>query len=167
MKITAWQRTLLALGMALGSSLAGAQLAADDPDWQESAVPVPPSFEVQRLVPFDVSINSSLKWGFDPETMKITGDGIVRYVVVAQSPSGVINALYVAVRCAKAEWKTYARFHQDSGWTLAADPQWLSLRNQPSPHALRLAQQGLCIGGASAQTVRDIVRNVKQSSPVN
>jgi CNP1-like family len=166
-KFAAWRCTLQVLGLALYSGLACAQLAADDPDWKESAVPAPPSFDMQRLVPFDVSINSPLKWGFDPETMTITGDGIVRYVVVAQSPSGVLSAMYEAVRCATGEWKTYARFHKDSGWTVAADPQWLSLRGQPSRHALRLAQQGLCIAGSSAQTVRDIVRNVKQQSPTN
>lgn len=168
---TAWQRALLtltvAIGLALHGSLASAQSAADDPDWKESAVPPPPSFDVQRLVPFDVSINSPLKWGFDPETMKITGDGIVRYVVVAQSPSGAQSAMYEAVRCATGEWKTYARFHKDSGWTVATDPQWLSLRKQPSPHAQRLAQQGLCIGGSAAQTVRDIVRNMKLPNPNN
>jgi hypothetical protein len=148
----------------LCSSLALAQSPADDPDWKESDTPKPPTFDIRRLVPFDVSLQSALKWGFDPDTMMITGDGIVRYVVVAQSPSGVTNAMYEAVRCATSEWKTYARFNKDSGWSSASDPQWLPLRNQPSVHALRLAQQGMCNGGAPAQTVRDVVRSVTQQS---
>jgi hypothetical protein len=147
------------------ASAALAQLAAEDPDWKESDAPAPPAFDLKRLVPFDGTIQSSMKWGFDPDTMKITGDGIVRYVVVAQSPGGATNAMYEAVRCATAEWKTYARFHKDSGWSKANDPQWLPLRNQPSPHALRLAQQGLCNGRAPAQTVRDVVQSVKNQSP--
>jgi hypothetical protein len=156
-----------ALGLALCSSMAHAQLAADDPDWKESEAPTPPSFDIKRLVPFEVSTASSMKWGFDPDTMKITPDGIVRYVVVAQSPSGVVNAMYEAVRCTTAEWKTYARFNKDSGWSVAADPQWRPLRGyQPSNHALRLAQQGMCTGGAPAQSVRQVVRSVQQS-PVN
>jgi CNP1-like family len=147
------------------ASAALAQLAAEDPDWKESDTPAPPTFDIKRLVPFEVSIQSTLKWGFDPDTMKITGDGLVRYVVVAQSPAGATNAMYEAVRCATAEWKTYARYNKDSGWSSANDPQWLPLRNQPSQHALKLAQQGLCNGRAPAQTVRDVVRSVKDQSP--
>lgn len=148
-----------------GAGAALAQLAAEDPDWKESDTPAPPTFDIQRLVPFEVSIQSALKWGFDPNTVKITGDGIVRYVVVAQSPAGATNAMYEAVRCTTAEWKTYARFNKDSGWSQASDPQWLPLRNQPSQHALKLAQQGLCNGRAPAQTVRDVVRSVKDQNP--
>ncbi len=156
-----------ALGLAVYSGMALAQLAADDPDWKESGAPPPPTFDLKRLVPFEVSTSSPMKWGFDPETMKITADGIVRYVVVAQSPSGVVNAMYEAVRCTTAEWKTYARFNKDSGWSMAADPQWRPLRGyQPSNHALRLAHQGMCTGGAPAQSVRQVVRSVQQS-PVN
>jgi CNP1-like family len=163
--LVGWRGALVALASVFCAGAALAQLAAEDPDWKESDTPTPPSFDMQRLVPFDVSVRSTLKWGFDPDTMKITGDGIVRYVVVAQSPGGATNAMYEAVRCATAEWKTYARFHKDSGWSQASDPQWLSLRNQPSQHALRLAEQGLCNGRAPAQTVRDVVQSVKNQSP--
>ncbi len=152
--------TILCTGLAMGAS-AWAQSAADDPDWKESDAPPPPSFDVKLLVPFDVSVNSVLKWGFDPATMNITQDGIVRYVVVAQSPSGVLNAMYEGVRCTTIEWKTYARFHKDSGWTAATDVEWKPLFGQPSKHALRLAQQGMCTGNAPALTVNEVVRSVK------
>lgn len=167
--LTLWRQrcTVLALASLFCASAAVAQIAADDPDWKESDTPAPPTFDLRRLVPFDVSVQSALKWGFDPETMTITGDGLVRYVVVAQSPNGVTNAMYEAVRCVTNEWKTYARFHKDSGWSKASDPQWLPLRNQPSVHALRLAQQGLCNGRAPAQSVRDVVYRVKHQTPIN
>jgi CNP1-like family len=160
-----WRCVFCALTGLLGCAAALAQLPADDPDWKESDTPTPPTFDIKRLVPFDVSVQSALKWGFDPDSMTITGDGIVRYVVVAQSPGGATNAMYEAVRCATSEWKTYARFNKETGWSKASDPQWLPLRNQPSPHALKLAQQGLCNGRAPAQTVRDVVRSVTQQSP--
>lgn len=153
----------LASFFCVGTALA--QLAADDPDWKESDAPTPPAFDLQRLVPFDVSVQSTLKWGFDASSMKITGDGIVRYVVVAQSPSGATNVMYEGVRCATNEWKTYARFNKGTGWSSADDPQWRPLRGQLSLHALMLAQQGLCNGRAPAQTVRDVVRSVTQQNP--
>jgi hypothetical protein len=152
---------LAAASLAL-SSFATAQLAPVDPDWKEQDAPPPPGFELKRLVPFDVSPNSSLKWGFDPETMKIGADSIVRYVVVAQSPSGTVNAMYEAVRCSTGEIKVYARYNKDSGWAIAKDPQWNPMRSQVSTHALRLANQGMCTGAAPASTVREVVKSVSR-----
>jgi CNP1-like family len=156
------RRWVSAAALALCCTGTWGQFAASDPNWQESAAPAAPAFDLQRLVPFDVSLQSELKWGFDPETMHITGDGIVRYVVVAQSPSGVVNAMYEAMRCATGEWKTYARHHQDSGWTPVAQPQWRNIRSLPKHHAMRLAQQGMCTGAAPASSVREVVRSVRQ-----
>jgi hypothetical protein len=148
--------------MAACSTLAMAQLAATNPDWKEDNAPPVPTFEIKRLVPFEVSANSPLQWGFDPQTMAIGQDDIVRYVVVAQSPSGVVNAMYEAIRCGTGEWKTYARYNQDSGWTNASEPKWQPLRSGPSPHAARLASQGVCTGKAAASSVRQIVQSVRQ-----
>jgi hypothetical protein len=143
-----------------------AQLITADPDWKEIDAAPPPTFELRRLVSFEVSTSSNLQWGIDPETVVIANDGTVRYVVVAQSPSGVINAMYEVIRCNTAEWKTYARFNKDSGWSKIADAQWQSLAfSNPSRYALRLAQQGVCTGAAATQTVRDIVRYLKQGGP--
>jgi CNP1-like family len=114
------------------STLATAQLAVTDPDWKEDSAPTVPAFEIKR------------------------------YVVVAQSPSGVVNAMYEAIRCGTGEWKTYARYNQDSGWTNASEPKWQPLRGGPSPHAARLASQGVCTGNAAAGSVREIVQNVRQ-----
>lgn len=140
-----------------------AQLAAADPDWAESDAPPPPLFDLKRLVPFDVSPLSQMKWGFDPQATTITGDGIVRYVVVAQSPSGVVNAMYEGIRCATGDWKTYARWNKDGAWNITSSPQWKSMYSfQPALHALRLAHQGICNGNAPPQTVRDAVRSVRQ-----
>jgi hypothetical protein len=143
-----------------------AQFIAADPDWKEIDAAPPPAFELRRLVPFEVAISTNLQWGIDPDTVIIANDGTVRYVVVAQSPSGVINAMYEVIRCNTAEWKTYARFNKDSGWSKVVDPQWQSLvASNPSRYALRLAQQGVCNGAAATQTVRDMVRYLKQGGP--
>jgi hypothetical protein len=157
-----WLRASVVCAAALCSALASAQLAATNPDWKEADAPAAPAFDVKRLVPFEVSSSSPLQWGFDPQTMTIAQDGIVRYVVVAQSPSGVMNAMFEAIRCTTGEWKTYARFNQSSGWSTAPDPQWQSLRGGPSPHAARLASQGACTGNVAAQSVQEIVQSVRQ-----
>ena len=138
---------------------ARAQLAGDHPDWKEQQVPAPPTFDLARLIPFEVNINAALRYGLDPQTVSIGDDGVVRYVVVAQSSTGVVTALYEGVRCAGAQVKTYARHNPSSGWVTASTQEWkLLFDNAPSRHALRLARQGLCDGATAPKDVASIVR---------
>lgn len=142
-----------------------AQIVTIDPDWKETEAGPPPSFELRRLVPFEVFVGSSLQWGIDPDTIVVAPDGTVRYVVVAQSSTGTVNAMYEAIRCNTAELKTYARHNKDSGWKPVTDAQWQSLNSTTSRHALRLAQQGVCVGAATAQTPRDVISYIRRGGP--
>lgn len=154
-------RCCAAIMVASYAAIAASQLTPADPDWKEAEAPPPPAFDISRLVPFDVSVNSTMKWGFDPQAMTIGKDSIVRYVVVAQSPSGVMNAMYEAIHCAKGEWKTYARYNKDTGWSNVVQPQWQPFAGS---HAHRLARQGVCTGAAPAQSVREVVQTARQTS---
>jgi CNP1-like family len=144
---------------------ASAQWVTADPDWKETEAGPPPVFELRRLVPFEVSVSSTLKWGIDPDTVVVAADGTVRYVVVAQSSTGTVNAMYEAIRCNTAEFKTYARYNKDSGWKPVTDAQWQALGNTPSRYALRLAQQGVCVGAATAQTPREVIDYIRRGGP--
>jgi CNP1-like family len=152
-----------------------AQLLATDPDWKESEAPPPPALNLKGLVPFEVSTVSNLTWGLDPTGITIVGDGLVRYVVVARSASGVFNALYEVINCSKGELKTYARMvgkEADADikdvkkWVAVQDPQWKSMYDVPSKHALALAKQGVCTGNTAAQTVSEIVTALKRTTIV-
>jgi hypothetical protein len=74
-----------------------AQLLATDPDWKESEAPAPPALNLKSLLPFEVSMVSNLTWALDPTAVTVVGDGLVRYVAVARSQSGVFNALYEVI----------------------------------------------------------------------
>lgn len=115
---------------------------------------------------FDVSINSSLAYGVDPSTIQISpSDGLVRYVVVAQSKSGARNVLYEALRCSTGEYKTYARYSPDGKWSPMSDPQWKSMfGNMPSRHPLRLARAGGCENAAPASSVASMINRMKTPS---
>jgi hypothetical protein len=156
------KRLLSATLLMACSSLAVAQFIADDPDWKESDVPPPPAFDLKRLVQVDIFARSELKWGVDPNTIVITKDGVVRYVVVAQSPSGVINAMYEGIRCNKAEFRSYARHNPDSGWVILTGSDWKALRSAASTgHPSALARQGMCDGAAPPTNVREAVRRLR------
>ena len=164
----------LVFGLLFGlSTTVWAQFAAEDPDWKESDAPPPPSFDVGKLVQFEVSSTSSLVYGVDPASIRISQrDGLVRYVVVARSSSGVFNALYEVINCSKGEMKTYARIvgkesdTETKKWVAVQDPQWKSMYDIPSKHALVLAKQGVCTGNTAAQTVSEIVTSLKKTTIV-
>lgn len=146
---------------------AAAQFIADDPDWKEIDLPAPPAFDLKRLVQVDISVQSQLKWGVDPATVKIGSDGVVRYVVVAQSGTGVVNAMYEGIRCNKAEFRRYARHNADSGWVKATSSDWTPLRQSgASRHPESLAKQGMCDGAAPPSSVDQAMRNLKAGTSI-
>lgn len=142
---------------------AWAQPTLDNPDWAESEVPPPPAFDVNKLIPVDVSSNASLIYGIDPATIHIsTSDGLVRYVMVASSATGARNVMYEGIRCSTGEFKTYARYSPNGHWNPVANPQWRSMfDNMPSKHALRLAQAGICDGRTPTPSVNAMIARLK------
>ncbi|MDB5885618.1 MAG: hypothetical protein JWR74_1789 [Polaromonas sp.] len=158
---------LLACAMLLSfSSLLWAQLGVEGDEWKESEVPPPPAFDVGKLVTFDVSPNSPMVYGVDPASISITHtDSLVRYVMVATSPSGVRNIMYEAIRCSTGEFKTYARYAPEGRWNMAGNPEWRSMfGNLPSRHALRFAQAGACDNAAVPTSVKDMVSRLKNQN---
>ena len=159
--------TKLAKAFVLLTFLAGgaawAQLTPDDPDWKETEVPPPPAFDVGKLVTFDVSNTSSLVYGVDPSTIRISiADSIVRYVMVATSASGARNVMYEGIRCATGEFKTYARYSPDGRWSMVSNPEWRPMAaNMPSKHALRFARAGACDSAVPAPSVGVMVTRLK------
>lgn len=154
-------RALLLAVCAAAAFCAQAQFSDLDPDWKENQAPTPPAFSADRLIEIDVAKFSNLRFGIDPHTISLTPDGVVRYVVVANSNTGARNALYEGIRCVTGEVKVYAR-HTGQDWNLAAEPKWRALQDplQPSRHSLSLARNGLCLGaspnGSTQQMVRDL-----------
>ena len=132
-------------------------------EWKEEEVPAPPTFDVRRLVPLEMPRYMSLRFGVDPKTMSVTGDGVVRYVVVAhREGSDTVNAFYEGVRCATDEYKTYARY-SGGQWNTVAAPEWKRIDDRNSVYTYQLAKQSLCAGGrAPRTTVEDMIRELKQ-----
>lgn len=140
-----------------------AQILQGDAQWVESEVPDPPAFNVSKLVTFDVPTSPGLVYGVDPAAIQISHkDGVVRYVIVATSPSGARNVMYEGLRCATGEFKTYARYSPDGQWRPATGSEWRTVfGSMPSKHALRFARAGACDGAAAATTVDIVVSRLK------
>ena len=150
----------LALGMACNSL---AQGFFEEKIWKESEVPPPPPVDFTKLVAFNMASGLALTYGVDPATVKISkNDGLVRYVMVATSPSGARNVMYEAIRCSTAEFKTYARYSSDGQWRAVENPEWRSmLNNMQSKHALQFARAGACDAATPVSSVRELVDKLK------
>ena len=155
--------SLSAVAVAAAERLYQNTNVPDEVEWNETEVPPPPAFDVNKLVSFEVAANSTLSYGIDPATLQISPkDGLIRYVMVASSPTGARTVLYEGIRCATGEFKTYARYAADDKWIAATDPQWKSMyQNAPSKHPLRLAQAGACDNAAAAQSAASVVSRLK------
>jgi hypothetical protein len=150
---------VLAAAGALASACALAA-QSEDPDWKELPS-APPPLVSSGLIDIEVP-RSSLRFGVDPASVRIGSDGIVRYVVVARSSSGTVNALYEGVRCETGEMRVYARHNADTGW-VPAKGDWVRMQNVPnSRHTLAIAQSGLCSGRAPNSSVERIVRDLRR-----
>ena len=158
---------LRAMLLWLAACNVSAQLIDQDPDWKEVEIPAPPAFRVDRLVQLEMPRHISLKVGFDPDTLRVTNDGIVRYVMVATATSGSSYASYEGIRCLTGEVKVYARHGAAGQWIPVKDPQWKPLNdNQPSPHAMALARQGACNSRAPASQVpAEIIKEFTRRAP--
>ncbi|WP_296921567.1 CNP1-like family protein [Polaromonas sp.] len=144
------------------SATAWAQRDVDLLDWKEEAVPPPPAFDTGKLLTFDVLQASSLVFGVDPATLRISKDGVLSYVMVATSASGARNVLYEGIRCVTGEVKTHARYSPSGSWTPVTLPEWRSMfDNMPSKHALAFARAGACDNSAQASSVDEVVRRLK------
>lgn len=133
----------------------------DAPEWGESQVPPPPAFDVKRALPIEMPPYMSLKFSVDPATLAVTGDGVVRYIVIATSSSGATNAFYEGIRCATEEAKTYARYNSGA-WHPVEAPEWKRIDNMNSRYAKELAKQALCRGHAPRASTGDMVRELKR-----
>ena len=152
-------RGLLTLAFAaLCASAVHAQLA-ENPDWKEEDAPPPPAFKTDGLVKIEMPNYLELSYGVDPQTISIGKDGVVRYVMVATSRDGTVNALHEAIRCSTGEVKLDGRY-VNSGWLVNEKQEWRAMQSS-ARHSWAAARQGICNGRAPQRTPQDTVRALR------
>lgn len=156
----------IAVALAFFAAAAQAQIVPADPDWRETQAPPPPAVKLEGLIPLEIT-GSNLRFGVDPASVSLAGDGIVRYVVVASSTSGVVNAMYEGIRCSTGEVRLYARHNPDSGWKALKDSPWRSLHEPPiSRHGIQIARGGACMGHGANRSAAQIVRDLRSPADI-
>ncbi len=136
---------LLLLGLALATLAAGAQPGPSS-DWErenqerlkqsEEVVVAPPPLARASLVELELEAPADFRYFVDAASLSVGADRIVRYTLVALSPSGVENITFEGLRCS-GEYRVYAVGEPRGGWS-GRPGQWRAV-----PRDLRVGQNAL------------------------
>jgi CNP1-like family len=112
---------------------------------QEQAVP-PPSLNKSRLVEVKSTLAADTDFRFfvDPDSVSVGEDRIVRYVLVARSPTGSENVTFEGIRC-PGEYRVYAVGRPDGTWA-GRPSEWRTIVRDPRVSQATLARQYFCPG---------------------
>jgi hypothetical protein len=91
--------------------------------WRDAAVRLPDYPRSGNLIEFPVSMQSSFRFYVDSASISLAPDGVVRYTLVARSPSGVSNVSYEGIRCPTKSYRVYA-IGSDGRWLPGRQEDW-------------------------------------------
>jgi hypothetical protein len=135
---------LVLAGLILAAGTAAAQPKSD---WEreneerlkhsEEVVVAPPPLERASLVELRFEAPTDFRYFVDATSLSVGADRIVRYALVARSPSGVESITFEGLRCS-GEYRVYAVGQpRDAGWS-GRPGQW-----RPVPRDPRVGQNAL------------------------
>lgn len=138
-----------ALAAAFGCSSSGTS------DWQrkneglvdkqeEDAVPPAPKLPARAaLLEFEVPGSRDFRYSIDGASLSVDAKEVVRYVLVARSPSGVENVTYEALRCKTDEYRVYALGRADGTWG-GRPSNWRPIAESRQPQHRVLQREYFC-----------------------
>lgn len=157
-------RALLACALCLGLETASADFDEDydSQSWQEIEPALPAAPRPESLHFFFVSPTNPNRHLLDLASISIGVDGVVRYVLVVETPGGARNVSFEGIRCATRERRIYALGRRDGSWSKSRNADWEGIRDISAyrQHA-ELFREYFCPGGlmvATPQQAADALR---------
>lgn len=151
--------------------LVGAAQAQIQSDWEranedrlrqagEKLVP-PPALDRKRLVELKqgVASSSDFRYYVDWGSVSADEDRIVRYVLVARSPSGAESITFEGLRC-QGEYRVYAVGRPEGGWG-GQPSEWRAIPRNPNAAQPTLVKDYFCPGRAVVRTSAEAQRAVR------
>lgn len=75
-----------------------------------------------------MSAQATFRFYVDARSISVGRDGVVRYTLVARSPSGVDNTSFEGIRCKAGAVKVYAGLRRDGTWAPRATAAWQEIQ---------------------------------------
>jgi CNP1-like family protein len=168
----------LAIVLALAGPAAGQVLAPQYPggykpqfdenkplEEQKASLPAYPADE--NLIRFEVGPTSAFDFFVDAKSVSVEKDGVIRYTLVARSPSGALNVSYEGIRCESRERKLYAFGRSDKTWAPARSADWVGIpsgRTYPNSQQAVLADEFFCPAQGKVRSTEEAVTALKRGS---
>lgn len=135
-----------------------------DPNWTESGLEFPAAVDRSQLRAFFVSAASPNRFLVDESSLSVGEDGVIRYVLVVQTPGGAENITFEGIRCASGERRIYAMARPDGSWMQARRSSWEAIvDNSYNRPQAALAFDFLCDGPAPPRSRDHALRLLRQS----
>ena len=127
----------------------------------EKPVAAPP-FDRSRLVEVKLSVSASTDFRYyvDWGSVSAGEDRIVRYALLARSPSGAENVSFEGIRCQSREYRVYAVGEPGGGWGGRAT-EWRPIPRTMNSSQAVLAKDYFCPGRAAIKTSEEGQRAVR------
>lgn len=158
-----FKHLILAALLALGAGQAAAIIEFEEgPAWAESSVSLPLPPQESSLQGFLVSALATNRFFVDTNSVSVGDDGVVRFTLVIQAPSGVRNVSYEGMRCSTGERRAYAYGAADGTWSPARQSDWQRIRSTLiNRHYAALFSEYFCIPGAEVRTASAAVEALR------
>lgn len=103
-------------------------LEQEEAPWEEVQTTLPPAPKPEHLTAIDVGAGARFSYLVDLNSVEAGQDGVVRYSLLARSPSGAENLTFEGLRCATGEHKLYAFGRKTGEWSKNSRAQWTQIR---------------------------------------
>ena len=113
----------LCAGLATGQPKSDWEIEVERRGWKEGEYKLPGQPKSQDLIEFYVSATTDFRFFVDAQSLSVGKDGVVRYTLLARSPSGVENITYEGIRCAAGSLRVYAYGRAGGSWA-ERDSDW-------------------------------------------
>lgn len=130
--------------------------------WRELSVTIPPFPNEKNLQQVPVPAINSMRLSLDKTSIDLAQDGVVRFVYIIESQTGVRNVFYDGIRCATREYKTYAFGDTDSKFVVLQDAQWHDLPyHENNTFRYTLSKHYICDKSYVPRSPRAILRAIR------
>lgn len=121
--------------LAAACWLAVAPVSAEEDDyepareWREGEVQFPSYPAPENLLSLYVSAATANKFFIDGATLSVGADGVIRYVLVVETPQGGRNVTFEGMRCEARARRIYASGRADGSWSKARKDEWVRIQD--------------------------------------
>jgi len=123
---------------------------------------LPPYPQDSALLEFLPRRKSAFHFYVDRNSLSIGADRVVRYSVVAKSPSGATTTSYEGMRCKTSEYKVYALGTDAGQWAKPREMAWHAIPRMTADFRFALYKDYFCdVEAIAGRNEKDLITNLK------